>query len=380
MWTWTHQGEFKKGRLSPLPTLPLHRWSSACERALAWRRRTLGFRYFVLLYPPSVPSSAITARVACAPRLLPLLVDRYITMGGFEFVEDIPLMPPTGKLTQDLPIFFKDTAAQARYLQAQATWAEEDFRELLQSVAAKVNNATNMTSLKDVPGWEGYVQSHFVVFSACFSTHFAWNLKETGCGFSDFATIPQVDKNFWLQPSGYPQGRENQFGSSERANLRLPKNLREWRVFAGRATSWAPILPIQGQGELQGPILWACCFEHMFFSQSWKRCRMEVLYFYDERDGEVWSGWFIGDELAGLQYTCVRPGPADLPDEKGWVDRLGGKDPFTLKFELLGGATSLVEAELPQDAPRCLAGIDWVGWKWWNPGEHCWNRKNQQNG
>ena len=85
---------------------------------------------------------------------------------------------------------------------------------------------------------------------------------------------------------------------------------------------------------------------------------MEVLYFYDERDGEVWSGWFIGDELAGLQYTCVRPGPADLPDEKGWVDRLGGKDPFTLKFELLGGATSLVEAELPQDAPRCLAGID----------------------
>ena len=127
----------------------------------------------MLLYPPSVPSSAITARVACAPRLLPLLVDRYITMGGFEFVEDIPLMPPTGKLTQDLPIFFKDTAAQARYLQAQATWAEEDFRELLQSVAAKVNNATNMTSLKDVPGWEGYVQSHFVVFSACFSTHFA---------------------------------------------------------------------------------------------------------------------------------------------------------------------------------------------------------------
>ena len=84
-----------------------------------------------------------------------MLVERYVTMGGFDFVESIPLMLPKGRQTQELPNCLKDPAAQARYLLAQAAWAEEDFREVLQSVAARVNNVPNMTALRDAAWWEG---------------------------------------------------------------------------------------------------------------------------------------------------------------------------------------------------------------------------------
>ena len=84
---------------------------------------------------------------------------------------------------------------------------------------------------------------------------------------------------------------------------------------------------------------------------------MEVLYFYDERDGKGWSGWYVATELAGMSYACFRPGPADLPDERGWIKTMGTDDALAFKLEVSGGATHLIEAVLPQDSPRCLPNL-----------------------